>query len=269
MSGRLGIVAGSGGLPLSILRAHPDAYCVSLQGMPHNMPPQSVAEHRIEQLGALFCDLHAHGVTRVVMAGAMVRPQLDPTALDVETAALAPAFQAAMQQGDDGLLRHIVMLFETRGFTVVGAHDLVSCLTASAGLLCGPEPDGTAQSDTQKACEILTALSPYDLGQAAVVADGLCLGIETLQGTDALLETVIATPPHKRPKAKGVLVKLPKVGQDLRVDMPTIGPRTIEGAQRAGLGGIVIAANSVLILDRSDTLAAARHAGLFLLADDV
>lgn len=269
MTGRLGLVAGSGQLPPRILQAHPDAYCVTLSGMPDDLPEGAAREHRIEQLGALFDDLRAQGVARVVMAGEMARPRLDPASFDSETAAIAPAFEAALRQGDDRLLRHIVTLFEARGFAVVGAHELVDGLTASAGLLCGPEPDETAKEDTDTGIAILSALSPLDLGQAAVVAGGLCLGIETLQGTDALLGMAAATQTERRPQAPGVLVKLPKRGQDLRVDMPSIGPRTIEGAKRAGLGGIVIAAGGVLILDRDATLTAANKAGLFLEARDV
>ncbi|WP_116596962.1 LpxI family protein [Primorskyibacter marinus] len=269
MAGRLGLLAGSGQLPPCIFQAHPDAYCVTLKGMPHDLPNGAAREHRIEQLGALFDDLRAQGVTRVVMAGAMARPELDPAIFDAETVTLAPAFKAALHHGDDGLLRHIVALFEERGFGVIGAHELVAGLTASAGLLCGPEPDDIAKADTERAAAVLSALSPLDLGQAAIVAGGLCLGIETLQGTDALLDMAAATQPERRPRAPGVLVKQPKHGQDLRVDMPSIGPRTIEGAKRAGLGGIVIAAGGVLILDRDATLSAAKEAGIFLQARDV
>lgn len=269
MADRLGIVAGSGQLPRRVFQAHPEAYCVTLRGMSHDLPAGVAHEHRIERLGALFEDLHSQGVTRVVMAGAMARPQLDPTCFDAETADLAAAFEIALHQGDDALLRHIITLFEDRGFDVVGAHQLVSGLTAPAGMLCGSEPDETAQRDADLAIDILSALAPLDLGQTSIVAGGQCLGIETLQGTDALLKMAAATPAHIRPRAPGVLVKLPKRGQDLRVDMPTIGPRTIEGALRAGLGGIVIAADSVLILERDTTLSAARDGGLFVQARDV
>lgn len=269
MAGRLAIVAGSGGLPLRLHEAHPDAYCVTLAGTPHELPEGVVHTHRPERLGELLEDLRDHDVTDVVMAGAMARPKLEPSALDAVTAKVAPALMAAMQQGDDGLLRHVIALFEDRGFTVVGAHELVAGLTVPAGMLCGKAPDSAATLDVEFGLDILSALSPLDLGQATVVAGGLCLGIETLQGTDALLEQAAGTPAHKRPEAPGVLVKLPKRGQDLRVDMPAIGPTTIEGARRAGLGGIVIAADRVLVLEREATLAAAREAGLFVQALDV
>ncbi len=102
-----------------------------------------------------------------------------------------------------------------------------------------------------------------------MVADGLCLGIETLQGTDALLRFVAQTPAALRPKAPGVLVKYPKAGQDLRVDMPAIGPDTVRNAVQAGLGGIVILPGQVVVLERAELIAAAEAAALFVLAQDL
>ena len=114
--------------------------------------------------------------------------------------------------------------------------------------------------------DILLALSPLDVGQGAVVAGGLCLGIETLQGTDALLRFVAETPEHLQRGAGGVLVKAPKRGQDLRVDMPAVGPDTVRNAARAGLDGIVVSAGKVVLIDRDATRAALEETGLFLFA---
>lgn len=260
--GDLAILSGAGALPVMLAEAHPEALRVVFRGGDHAMPPP-LAEHRLERLGALFQDLKAQGVARVVLAGAMARPALDPAALDPFMMQLAPRLMAAMQGGDDAVLRLIVAVFEEQGFAVVGAHELMPALTLAEGVL-GAAPSDADLADAGRAADILLALSPLDIGQGAVVAGGLCLGIETLQGTDALLRFVAETPAHLRQGARGVLVKAPKRGQDLRVDMPAVGPETVRNAAAAGLAGIVVAAGRVLLLEREATLAALDETGLFL-----
>lgn len=263
----LAILAFDGELPQVLRAAHPDAVVVTFAGSAHQMRPPTI-EHRYEKLGSVFDDLRARGVTRLVLAGGLSRPPLDPAQLDPFMMALAPRIMAAMQGGDDALLRLVISVFEDQGFTVIGAHELCPELVAAAGLLAGPKPSQQDQSDATRAADILLALSPLDVGQGAVVAAGLCLGVETVQGTDFMLDSVARTAPHLR-RAKGVQVKAAKRGQDLRVDMPAIGPDTIAGAVRAGLSGIVIQAGSVMILDRAATCQAAEDAGIFLMAQEL
>lgn len=269
MPGRLGLLAFRGGLPALVVAANPDAYVVTFEGVAAEVAPSAGAPARFEKMGAVIKALKAAGVDRLVMAGGLARPPLDAKKLDLTTMAFAPKLMKALKQGDDGLLRAVIGFFEGHGLRVVGAHEVVPELTAPAGLLAGPAPDKAALADAARAAEILAALAPLDLGQGAVVAGGLCLGIETLQGTDAMLAAVAATEPAKRPRVPGVLVKLPKTGQDLRVDMPAIGPGTVEAAAKAGLGGIVIAAGKVLLIDRAEIVSAAGKAGLFVLAREV
>ncbi len=265
MAGRLAILSGSGALPVALSSAHPHAYCVGFDGVAHALARVD-STHAFEEMGGLFATLKAAGVTEVVLAGGMSRPALDPARFDAVMRDLAPRLVAAMQGGDDGLLRFVIGVFEEQGFAVRGAHELLPDLTAAPGLLVGPEPSEVAMADALQAADILRALGPLDIGQGAVVAGGLCLGIETLQGTDALLRFVAQTPAALRPKAPGVLVKYPKAGQDLRVDMPAIGPDTVRNVAQAGLGGIVILPGQVVVLERADLIAAAEAAALFVLA---
>lgn len=264
MQGRLAILACGGALPVRLAEAYPDALCYTLKGVPHELGDRA-EEHQVEKLGGLFASMKAAGVERMVMAGALTRPALDPTALDAETMQLVPRIMAAMQGGDDGLLRVVIGLFEDQGFAVLGAHELLPDLTATDELKIGT-PDEQDHRDAARAWDILSALSPLDVGQGCVVAGGQALGIETIQGTDALLRFVAETPERLRLGAKGVYVKAAKRGQDLRVDMPAIGPRTIDGVIKAGLAGLVIEAGRVLILEREATLCAVEEAGLFLTA---
>ncbi|KNG93009.1 LpxI family protein [Pseudaestuariivita atlantica] len=265
MSVPIAILAGTGALPVALAEAQPDALCLAF-----DTPDARIADraepHRLEKLGAAFDRLRAAGVGDVVLAGS-IKPRLDPAALDPLMQAEAPALLAALAQGDDAVLRAVIALIERQGFRVRGAHEVAGGLTLAAGAASVAEPDPVARNDIARARAILAALGPLDVGQAAVVAQGRCLGIETLQGTEALLSFVAATDPARRPQAPGVLVKAPKPGQDLRVDMPAIGPDTVHQARAAGLAGIAVTAGQTLVLDRARLDAALTETGLFLWAD--
>ena len=259
----LAILSGAGQLPVMIKQAHPDAHVVGFEGMPTELA-DVVQLHRFERLGALFADLRGCGVTHIVMAGAMSRPDFAPDLLDEFTKSALPALMAAMAQGDDHLLRHLIALVEGQGFSVIGAHSLLP-LTQSAGVLAGQVPADAAR-DIERADHVLKTLSPMDLGQGVVVENGLVLGIETLQGTDALLSFVAATSPNLRGPIGGVFVKRPKAGQDPRVDMPTIGPNTIDQVAQAGLSGIVISPDACVVVDLHKTIERANSQGIFIAA---
>lgn len=265
MAGRLAIIACDGALPGVLAAADPQALVITLQGIPSPLRDRS-EQHRLEQIGALFDAMRDAGADRVVFAGALVRPALDPTAFDAEMAALAPRLMAALSKGDDGLLRTVIEVFEERGFAVVGPSEVVPELLAEEGLQLGPTPDVAEEADIARAVQILRGAAPLDIGQGCVVAGGQCLGFETVQGTDALLDFVAQTDPKYRRGFRGVYVKAAKAGQDLRIDMPVIGPRTVDAVAKAGLAGLVIEAGKLMIVERDATLATVCDAGVFLIA---
>jgi DUF1009 family protein len=264
MSGKLAILAGGGALPVALADAAPDALCISFAGVAHQLGNRP-RQHKFEHLGSVFQDLRANGVTQVTFGGSMSRPPLDPAEFDSMMMSLAPRLLAGMQGGDDALLRLVIQIFEDQGFEVVGAHEVAPDLTVAEGLLCGPEPDEQALKDADRAADILNALAPVDVGQGCVVAGGICLGIETIQGTDALLKFVANTPEGLLRGQRSVFVKSPKRGQDLRVDMPAIGPDTLRNAAKAGIQGIVLQAGQVLLLERKTLLKLADDAGIFIM----
>ena len=266
----IAIVAGAGVLPRLLAdAAHHSGtayHVVAFDGI----APDWVAAHptiqvAFEQLGTLFSKLHDAGITRLVFAGAMARPALDPARADAGFLKVAPQLMAALQQGDDATLRFVVSLFETQGFDVVGAHDLLPELVPPIGALTSQRADPQAQADLSRAASIVAKLGEADVGQGAVVAGGICLAVETIGGTDRMLDSVGALPAHLRGRG-GVLVKAAKPGQDLRIDMPAIGPETVRHAAAAGLTGIGWTAGEVLVLERDAVVAAAEEAGMFLQA---
>jgi len=160
-------------------------------------------------------------------------------------------------------------LIEERGHRVIGVQEIAPDLLAPAGVLGALAPQPGDAGAVEKGLALLERLSPFDIGQAAVVAGARVLAIEGPEGTDRMLARVRRL---NRPwgigrggTAGGVLVKAAKRGQDLRVDLPAIGPRTVVEAHRAGLAGIAVGAGSTLIIDRDRTIREADRRGLFVI----
>lgn len=257
---RTALIAGTGRLPRE-LAARLDA---ALVASPAGSAPEGLAAEtfRLERLVPFLDSLLDRGIGRVVFAGAVRRPDLDPEAFDSRTATLAPRMAAAMSQGDDAALREVVAFFEEAGLAVAGVAELAPDLVPGPGVLVGA-PTGRDRADLDRAAAIVARLGPLDIGQGAVVAGGLCLAVETLPGTEAMLDFVARTRPEG---SGGVLWKAPKPGQDRRIDLPAIGPETVAQAAAARLSGIGWEAGGVVLLDRAATIAAAAAAGLFLAA---
>ena len=263
---RLAIIAGSGDLPAALVAALPDTPMIcALDGF----VPAGVAVDqmfRVERLALFLRYLEDNGVTCVVFAGAVTRPQLDPSLFDPKTAQMVPRLLAAMQAGDDATLREVIAIFEEAGFAVVGVPDIAAGLVPGAGVWAGAV-SAVNETDTTRAALIAAALGAVDVGQGCVVAAGLCLGVEALPGTDAMLAGVAGIPRPLRPQSTGgVLFKAAKPGQDRRIDLPTIGVLTLHAAHRAGLDGIAWTAGDVICLDLPGLQAEAARLGLFLWA---
>ncbi len=268
----LAIIAGRGALPRLLAedcaRRNQAYTIVRFKGLSLDwLADHPVIEAGFEQFGALFAAMREVDCQNVVFAGGMDRPQFDMGALDAKTAEILPDLMANLGKGDDQTLRAVIRIFEAEGFTVKAAQDILPDLLASVGAMGAVIPSPADLADCARACEIATALGTIDVGQGAVVAQGLCLGLESLQGTDVMLDFVARSAVALRPDsngAGGVLFKGPKPGQDLRVDLPAIGPQTLEYAARAGLAGVAVTAGKVLILERAETLATADRRGLFV-----
>ncbi|MBA3813873.1 MAG: UDP-2,3-diacylglucosamine diphosphatase LpxI [Alphaproteobacteria bacterium] len=203
-------------------------------------------------------------VKEIVMAGAVSRPTLSEIRPDWEGVKwLAKIGSKAL--GDDNLLKLIIEMMEKKGYAVVGPDDILEDILAPLGPLTALQPDDQAWRDIARGLEVLCALSPVDVGQAVVIQEGLVLGIEAIEGTDALLERV---GPLHRPGPGGILIKTAKHQQEQRVDLPTIGQTTIHKALQAGLQGIAVEAGRTLFLNREETLKLAQENGLFIVGLD-
>ncbi len=264
--GRLGIIAGSGDLPRRIIDScHAtgrEVFVLAIEGaaepatvaaMPHAWCPVGSAGRALDLL-------HAAGVRDLVLAGGVRRPSL---------AALRPDWRAAKllarigyrALGDDGLLSAVVKELEREGFHVVGADQLLDEAALPEGPLGALRPDAEAAADIAQGLRLARAIGALDIGQAVVVQQGLVLGVEAIEGTDALLRRCAEL---RRDGPGGVLVKAEKPGQERRADRPTIGPQTVILAAESGLRGIAAEAGATLVIDRPEVIRLADAAGLFV-----
>jgi len=204
--------------------------------------------------------LRDNGTEEVVFVGKVRRPSLkelrpDWRALKVMIKATARAL------GDDGLLRAIVREFEVGGAKVRAPHEILTSLLAVEGPYGRIKPDRQARIDIARGLAAAKAIGGLDIGQAAVVQQGVVLGLEAIEGTDALIARAGAL---QRQGPRGVLVKVPKPGQEQRIDLPAIGADTVEKIAAAGLGGIAVEAGGALVIDRVKVTARADALGVFV-----
>jgi DUF1009 family protein len=206
------------------------------------------------------------GVRDVVIVGGVQRPNLTTLELDAGGLWVVERALSQAQRGDNALLTHVLDYFEAQGFAIVSAADVLAQPRPLQGLLTEAtiEPH---QQDMTRAVEIASHIGALDIGQAAIVARGIVLGVESVEGTDAMLARVgdLSEEVRGTPDARaGVLAKIPKPQQDRRIDLPALGPQTVEGAARAGLAGIVFEADGVLFEALDACIEQANRAGLFL-----
>lgn len=266
----IAIIAGSGDLPRLLAEDQrslgSDYLVVSFVGQTQDW----VSDHpsfsaQFEKAGALFDAIKSAGCDRVVFAGGMVRPRLNPLKFDKQFLKLATYLLPALKGGDDKTLGAVARAFQDQGLKIVPAEDLLDNLLAQGGCETKHHPSDADIADIERGFDILDVISSADIGQAAVISDGVCLGVETIGGTNFLLSTVSQLQPELRAQTpNGVLCKAPKRDQDRRYDLPTIGVETVVAAHRAGLSGIAVKHGGALIIDQVNTVQRADELGLFL-----
>jgi len=272
---RLAIIAGGGEVPLLIAQGEAGAgrkpFIVEVAGFAdQDYSTYERVAYPVTKIGGMQKAMKEAGCDAVCFIGRISRPDFKSLmGLDTAAMALLPKITQAARYGDDALMRVIIDSFEKKGLRAVGADQAFASLVPQAGVLGNIEPDGAALSDIEKALRIARAIGAHDIGQGAVVANGLILAVEAQEGTDSMLARVADLPDDIRGKADGrvgVLAKTPKPQQERRIDLPTIGLQTIEGVSRAGLAGIAIHAGNALIPRMDETIAAANAAGVFIYA---
>ena len=270
----IAIIAGSGGLAVTVAQSARAAgrqvfvAVLSGSGEASSFSDFDHAEFGLGQLGGLLKSLKSRHISEAAFIGGVIRPGLMDIKPDYGLVKHWYTITQAFKKGDDGLLTAVVDLLEAQGCKVVSALDLAPDLTAQgAGQLGSIAPSSHARTEIEQGLRVIEALSPFDVGQCVVVSDGRPVAIEGAEGTDGLLWRVAELRRLgrlKRETGGGVLVKAPKRGQNMRIDIPTIGPGTVQHAADAGLQGIAITAGKVLMADRHDMIMLADRLGLFV-----
>ncbi len=275
----LAIIAGQGDLPRKIIDArlqkNQPIVVVAFEGQ---TPPELIQNlptsipfiwARFGQIAPILSFLKQHNVTEITMIGGMTRPAIRDLSVDWTGAKWIKILGMNSLKGDDSLLSAIVKLLEKEGYRVVPAHVHLSDLFMPRGIhtVCTPTPIDV--SDINQGVALLNTLSPLDIGQAAVVRHGIVLGIETVEGTAQLLTRVAernkeTISPNQQRLQSGVLIKMPKIGQSKKVDLPTIGVDTVHQAAAAGLAGIAIESEGVQVIDSEQVRQMANHHHIFI-----
>ncbi len=270
----LALICGAGSLPLAVAdyvaaRGRP-VLLFPLQGIarPEDYANRPHTWVRLVEFGAFARVARAAGCRELVMIGSLVRPSFWQVRFDLTTLMLLPRIAAAFRGGDDHILSSGVKLIEEQGFRVLGAHEVAPEILVPEGPLTRAQPSEGDRADIALGLDYLRATGPFDVGQAVVVTGKHVQAVEAAEGTDEMLKRIAelrASGRIRTPVGSGVLVKAPKRGQDLRFDMPSIGPRTVEGIVHAGLAGIAVVAGSTIVAEPSQLIAAADRANIFVI----
>ncbi len=271
---RVAIVAGGGALPSELAAglSHTSArspFLVIIEGQPDTEPELFGFEHqmlKVEDYGRIVSMLRRAHATHVVLAGSISRrPALRAIRWNFGLLKMLPRVIAGLARGDDGILRTIVRHLEAEGFKVVGAHEVLPDLIAREGRISGATPKSAERRNIEVAMEAARAIGTLDIGQAAVAVGGRVIALEGAEGTAEMLRRVRQLRTDGRiGKIGGVLVKCAKPHQELRADLPAIGPDTVESVHAAGLSGIALEAGKAIILRRKEVVERADALGIFV-----
>jgi UDP-2,3-diacylglucosamine hydrolase len=269
---KLALIAGGGQLPVEVAeyaaRTKRPYIVVRIEGLSDealNAPPGHTLG--LGDFARLFEILATEQCKAVTMCGYVQRPDFNTFDQGAANTQALSSIQQAGRGGDDSLLRQVAKVIASQGYHIEGAHEANPDLLIAGGLQAGPDPSPEAMEDAQEALRIASAIGGLDIGQAVVVAGRVTLAVEAQEGTQNLLKRIPTLPANVRGslvQRKGVLAKLPKPIQDLRLDMPTIGVSTVEDASAAGLSGIVGRKDHLLIVDKPAVFAKASELGLFI-----
>ena len=263
----LAILAGGGQLPATLADAARHKYeqviVLAIEGAADDadLSKFDPVRVRIERVGDILEHMRRCKVADVVLAGHLQRPDLARLKPDWQGMKLLPRVLKAARAGDDSLLSVIIAFFQEQGFRVIGADDVLQSLLTPTGTLGRVTPSAIDEQDIAHGIKVVRRLGELDIGQAAVVREGYVLGVEAAEGTDALIARCGG---FRRDAPSGVLVKLAKPNQDRRIDLPTVGPVTVEQVAAASLRGIALEAGGTLLLERARVIETADRLGIFV-----
>ncbi|MGD9762990.1 MAG: LpxI family protein [Candidatus Binatia bacterium] len=259
---RIGLIAGNGSFPLLFARTAREAG-VAVVAVAHEGETDPALADAVEdctwiqvgQLGTIVRVFHDRGVRRAVMAGGIRKAALLERFAPDERAV---RFLARLTHwGDDVLLRGVAEELAADGIAIVESTLFLATLLTPEGALTATEPTSEQWLDVRHGLAAAKGLGAWDIGQTVVVKSRIVLAVEALEGTDAALQRGGALG-----QGGAVAVKVSKPHQDLRFDVPAVGPETIAVCRAAGIAVLALEAGRTLLLERERLLADAAEAGI-------
>lgn len=259
---KLGILAGGGNVAKTLIeycqKQGIDLFVVAFENQSDLKLDDSIPHlwARLGESGRTIKTLKNEGVKDLVLIGKIRRPSLAELKPDLKTAEFF-AKEGLSALGDDGLLKALKRFLQKEGFNLHGIQAVMPEILTPVGQISAGKPSKHHEMDIQRGCVLLEALGDQDVGQSVVVQQGHVLGIEGAEGTDALIRRCGDL---QRKGDGAVLVKLCKRDQDQDLDLPTIGPQTLEEAAAAGFSGVAVHAGSSIVddLERVKVIAKAK-----------
>ena len=259
---KIGLIAGNGTFPVAFAReAKSRGYGVVAVAHRGESRPEidgvadSVEWIRVGQIGRMIRTFVRAGIRRAVMAGGIDKARsLSRVRPDRRGLKL---LGRALTKGDDALLRGLAAELESEGIEIVSCTTFLERLLFPAGVLAGKAPSADVARDLALGVEVLRALGPHDVGQSVVVENGLVLAVEAIDGTDATIRRAGALG-----RGHAVVVKGAKRGQDMRFDVPAVGPETIDVMASAGARTLAVEAAAAIVLDGDELIRRANRAGI-------
>ena len=254
MPADLGIIAGSGSYPLLLARAARAAGVTRLvvaafENETDTALPEladQVGWMRVGQLGRLLSFFQKQGVTRAIMAGQIAPKNLFDLRPDLKALLLLGKLR---ERNAESLFGAVADELAKAGITLLPATTYLDDHLAPVGHIAGPAPGKRVLMDVEFALRTAKATSALDIGQSVVVRHGTVLAVEAFEGTDAAVRRGGALAGGK---GGATLGKVSKPNQDLRFDVPVIGPRTLQTAGEAKLAAIAVEAGKTLLLDHEE-----------------
>lgn len=264
----IGIIAGSGDLPRFVISSLQEkgkrVFVIAIENcteyetvsnIPHIWIPMG-------KIGAAIKALKSENANKIIMAGRVGRPEISSLRLDVSGLRLLIKLRQLRLQGDDVVFSTIIKFFEEANLKVIGIDEILPELLTAKGVIGNIKPDKVAEKDIELGKKVALEIGKLDIGQAVITQNGRVLAVEGAEGTDEMIRRARVL--HDLNAPGGVLIKVKKPGQDARVDLPSIGVKTIENINESGLRGIALEAGGSLIIDRENVIRKADSLGIFL-----
>jgi DUF1009 family protein len=259
---RLGIIAGNGDLPDEIASIYSknggDCFIASID-KDRSYNSAQCKSFALGSVGAILEYFEDNKVEDVTIIGGVARPDLKSLKVDWGGTALLATIAKQSVLGDDSVLKIIMTHIQKKGFNVISALDILAI--NKVNLITSNQPSSQDEVDIELGSKVLETMGPLDIGQSVIVCNAYVIGIEAAEGTDNLINRCASF--RKKDKG-GVLVKRSKLGQDMRLDVPVVGPETILHLAKCGFNGLAIEKQGVIIVKPEETQRLLDEKGLFL-----